>query len=266
MTGQWSPELRQAIAGFLQSLADEKLALGHRDSEWLGHAPHIEEDVAWASISQDEIGHAELYLQLLGDLMGVDPDATAFGRMPEAWRSAQLLALPNGDFAHAIARHFLYDQYDAVRLEWLRQSGYQPLAEAAARIAREERYHVVHFSAWLTRLATPASEARQRLIAALGELLPACAGLFERTAEEELLCGAGLLPWVDLQTQWLARVCPVLDGLGLPSPGVLQADGSWQWRGGASHQGGRRGQQTADLQALLDVMCEVYRQDPAAHW
>jgi ring-1,2-phenylacetyl-CoA epoxidase subunit PaaC len=261
-----TPAVQQALLALLQRLADEKLALGHRDSEWLGYAPHIEEDVAWASIAQDEIGHGQLYLQLMHQLGAADPDTLAFGRYAQDWRCADFAALPNGDFARAAARHFLYDHYDAVQLAWLQQSTWQPLADVARKVAREERYHLVHFPAWVTRLAAPGSEARQRLTAALHDLLPAAAGLFETTEAEAALVAVGVLPAVDLKGQWLAKVCPTLAALGLPVPGVQQPDGTWTWQGAESHLGGRRGQHTPDLTELLNVMCEVWRLDPAAKW
>lgn len=269
MANDLTPEARQALLGLLQQQADEKLALGHRDSEWLGYAPHIEEDVAWASIAQDEVGHGQLYLQLMAQLGAPAPDQLAFGRYPQDWRCAQFVALQGGDFAQAVARHFLYDAYDALRLTWLQQASYQPLTEAAVRIAREERYHRVHFPAWVARLAAPGSEARSRLTAALETLLPAAAGLFEHSPHEQALIAAGVLPAVDLEQQWLAAVSPPLTALGLPTPGKASAagDGSgWTWSMARTHLGGRRGVYTSDLTELLDVMCEVFRLDPAASW
>src|SRR5438093_471202 len=94
--------------GLLLALADDELIMGHRHSQWTGWAPHIEEDLAFSSIAQDEMAHARLLYGLAGPLTGRDPDALALGRDPDAYVNAWLCELPNGDWGYTIARQYLY--------------------------------------------------------------------------------------------------------------------------------------------------------------
>src|SRR5919198_669547 len=128
-------------SALLFSLADDELILGHRHSEWTGWAPHIEEDLAFSSIAQDEMAHARLLYGLARDLVGRDEDALALGRQPEEYRNAVLCERPNHDWGFTIARQFLYDTADAVRLEALSASTWKELAEMVAVIRLEEKYH-----------------------------------------------------------------------------------------------------------------------------
>ncbi len=137
----------------LRSMADDEAVLGWTDSEWTGIAPLLEEDVAMSSLSQDELGHAQALYGLLASLTGTDADSLAYDREPADYRHARLLDHGRGDWAMTIARRFLYEHADAVRLDALTEGAWTPLAELAATIAREERYHRMHIDAWLVRLA-----------------------------------------------------------------------------------------------------------------
>lgn len=134
-----SEAYRAALVDFLYQLADDELCLGHRDSEWLGLAPDIEEDVAFSSVAQDEVGHATYCFSLLHDLGEEDPDRIAFAREVKRWRNAVLLERPNGDWAYSIARHFLYDVFDDIRLEALTKSSYRPLRKVPVKSAGRRR-------------------------------------------------------------------------------------------------------------------------------
>ena len=151
---QFDPETRQALANLLLAMADDEFVIGYWDSEWTGIAPLLEEDVAFASLAQDEIGHAQALYQLLAELEGGDPDTIAFGRPPEGYRHARLLDHPRTDWAFSVARRFLYDTADAARLDALVASAHAPLAGVVAKMRREETYHLLHMHAWLERLAT----------------------------------------------------------------------------------------------------------------
>ena len=151
-TEQFDQRTRQALADLLLAMADDEFVLGFWDSEWTGIAPVLEEDVAFASLAQDEIGHAQALYRLLVDLEGHgDPDEVAFGRRPEEYRHARLLDHPRTDWAFSVARRFLYDTADAARLDALAASAYRPLAELVAKLRREETYHLLH----IERLALP---------------------------------------------------------------------------------------------------------------
>ena len=153
----------QALLG----LADDELILGWRDSEWTGIAPTLEEDVAFSSIAQNEIGHARAIYQLIAD----DADALAFDRKPEEYRCSPLVELRLLDWAHAIARRYLYEQADKARIERLMQSDDPEVAGVAAKIDREEAYHRMHAELWADRLRD-----EPRFQQALADLRPYVSG------------------------------------------------------------------------------------------
>jgi ring-1,2-phenylacetyl-CoA epoxidase subunit PaaC len=138
----------------LLEVADDELILGWRDSEWTGIAPFLEEDVAFSSIAQNEIGHARALYEIAAERLGTDPDALAFDREPGEYRCARLVELRFvPDWGRSIARRVLYEAADAVRLEWLRACGDREVEGLAAKIEREEVYHRMHANMWADRLA-----------------------------------------------------------------------------------------------------------------
>jgi ring-1,2-phenylacetyl-CoA epoxidase subunit PaaC len=203
----------------LLGLADDELVIGWRDSEWTGIAPVLEEDVAFSSIAQNEIGHARAVYQLLTD----DADALAFDRPPGDYRCAPLVELHLLDWAHAIARRWLYEQADRVRITALTEDSDPQVAGLAAKIDREEAYHRMHAELWHERLR---DEPRFR--AAVQELWPFAVGALPQEQRPEL-----------------AR----LVGLELPSNRVLQ--------------GKERGEHTPELAELWKEMTSVRRSAPA---
>jgi ring-1,2-phenylacetyl-CoA epoxidase subunit PaaC len=217
-----APELRAALGGLLLSMADDEFVIGFSDSEWTGIAPMLEEDVAMSSLAQDELGHAQALYQLLAALRddGHDADAIAYDRSPDEYRHARLLDHGRGDWAMTIARRFLYDTADTVRLEALASSSFGPLRELVDKIRREERYHVMHATAWFERLAEREGEPRNRLLAALEELGPDAATVFTPLDGEELLVEAGAIgaPMSALEARWRAQITPTFVAHGLPMP------------------------------------------------
>ena len=150
----------------LLGLADDELVIGWRDSEWTGIAPMLEEDVAFSSIAQNEIGHARAVYELLAGPEG-DADALAFDRNPDEYRCAPLVELHLLDWAHAIARRWLYEVADEIRIAALKGDRDEAVAGLAAKIDREEAYHRMHARMWFDRL-----KDEQRFTAALEELRP----------------------------------------------------------------------------------------------
>ena len=139
----------QALLG----LADDELVLGWRDSEWTGIAPLLEEDVAFSSIAQNEIGHARAWYELAARELGTTADELAFDRRPEEYRCSRLVQLRLvPDWAATIARHNLYETADAERIATLKQSDDAEIAGLAAKIDREEVYHRMHAQMWFDRL------------------------------------------------------------------------------------------------------------------
>ncbi len=138
-------QLTQALAARLLAMADDELILGHRLSEWTGHAPILEEDIAFANIAQDEIGHAVIIWYTIRQELGEkSPDQLAFFRDADAFRNAQLVELPKGDWAFSMMRQYLFDTWEMLNLTGLQQSQYQPIAEAAVKMRPEEMYHYRH--------------------------------------------------------------------------------------------------------------------------
>lgn len=190
MTG----ELRGALCERLTVMADNELLLGHRNSEWTGHAPLLEEDIALANLAQDEIGHALKYYELHAELDGSDPDELVFHREAGAFRACRLVALPRGDWAFTMLRQFLFDSYEAELLARLTASSWAPLAETTAKIANEEIFHLRHSRTWFERLALGTEESRRRLEDACALALPELHGLLAAHPGEELLSEAGYAP------------------------------------------------------------------------
>ena len=176
-------------AQLLLSLADDELILGWRDSEWTGIAPTLEEDVAFSSIAQNEIGHARALYELAAVELDSNADALAFDRKPEDYRCAPLVELRLLDWAHAIARRYLYEEADRLRLDALRAGEDAELAGLAAKIDREEVYHRLHAEMWAGRLA---DEPRFR--DAVAELWPFALGIVEPELRAELGRRVGLEP------------------------------------------------------------------------
>ncbi|MDQ4006256.1 MAG: phenylacetate-CoA oxygenase subunit PaaC [Actinomycetota bacterium] len=282
--------------GLLLSLADDELVIGHRHSEWTGWAPYLEEDLAFSSIGQDEMGHARVLYELAEPLAAKDPDALALGREPSEYRNAILCERPNGDWGYTIARQYLYDTADDVRLGALEQSSFAELASAVKTIRLEERYHLEHARQWFTRFAQGPVEARQRfaqgLEAAIGEAL----ALFETLPDEERLIADGVLPRSneDMLSTWLGTLGELLESASLdwvltshskaggemvptssgeiqqaPTltvPGIERRDGRWVHVGEFAGDGGRRGRHTDDFVGLWEEMTGLYRAIPGATW
>jgi ring-1,2-phenylacetyl-CoA epoxidase subunit PaaC len=209
-----------ALAELLCSMADDEFVIGFSDSEWTGIAPLLEEDVAMSSLAQDELGHAAALYALLAELVGSDVDALAYDREPDAYRHCRLLDHGRGDWAMTIARRFLYDTADVVRLEALADGSWTPLAELVGKLIREERYHRMHAGTWLDRLARSPGEPRDRLLSALEELAPDAATVFTELPDEPALLDAGILAgtMTKLERRWRASIAPTFDSLDLPMP------------------------------------------------
>ncbi len=182
-------QLRNALSAQLLAWGDDEFILGHRDSEWCGHAPILEEDIAFANIALDELGHAQtwyiLLAQLLEEDVGLYPDHLVYRRQAADFRNVQLVEFPNGDWAFSMLRQYLFDQMETIRLERLRNSRHRALAEAALKLGKEEIYHRRHSRAWVQRLGGGTQESHRRTQAALETLWPAASQLFNPLASED---------------------------------------------------------------------------------
>ena len=216
----------------LLSIADDELILGWRNSEWTGIAPFLEEDVAFSSIAQNEIGHARALYELAARELGTTADELAFDRRPEEYRCAPLVQLRKLEWARTIGRHWLYETADEIRLEALMASDDPEIAGIAAKIDREEVYHRIHAEMWVDRLLG-SDEGRPRLDEALGELWPYALGVLDEELRPEL---------VRRVEAKLGRTMPDVEPVA-------------------------RGTHEAELTELLDEMTMVRRSAPAgARW
>jgi ring-1,2-phenylacetyl-CoA epoxidase subunit PaaC len=273
------------LVSLVTALADDELIIGHRHSEWTGFAPHIEEDVAFSSIAQDEIGHAAAYFSLIAEATETSPDQMALGREPDDYRNAVLCERPNRDWSYSLVRHWLYDTADDVRLEALQESADPGLAALAVKMRREERYHLLHANAWIRRVAEGPVEGRTRLIDALGHCYPEALALFDQLEFEDSIIESGFMPCSssELRAGFAARATRELDDLGLPadihrdlddsaeflassSGDLIESDQNASTTSSRSGTGGRAGKHSDDFKALWDEMTSTYRRHPDAHW
>jgi ring-1,2-phenylacetyl-CoA epoxidase subunit PaaC len=216
----------------LLEIADDELILGWRDSEWTGIAPFLEEDVAFSSIAQNEIGHARALYSLAAADLDTTADELALGREPDEYRCAPLVQLRRLEWARTIARHFLYESADAVRIEALKGSTDPEVAGLAAKIDREEVYHRLHAQMWIDRLLAT-DEGRARLREAVVELWPYALGVLDE----------------ELRPIWIERVQAQLP-FELPDSEPVP-----------------RSQHTQELRDLWEEMTLVRRSAPAgAQW
>jgi len=271
-------------ASLLFALADDELILGHRLSEWTGWVPYIEEDLALSSIAQDEIAHARMLLEILSVIDGRDPDALALGRQPGEYRNAILCEQPNTDFAFTLARHWLYDHADDVRLRALQESSFKELREAVAIMLLEERYHLEHADAWFRRLADGPVDARHRFADALANAMGMAEAIFEPLDNEDELVSEKALPVTsaEMRDAWRARIGGMLDQVGFdqvlaahaePATGEMVPTSTGEMESEsvsapskANGQGGRRGEHSEHFEPLWLEMTALYRAHPGATW
>lgn len=254
-----NPDLKAALAAYLLAMADDELILGHRDSEWCGHAPILEEDIAFANIALDEIGHGVVWYSLLADLIGEDretyPNRLVYHRDTEDFRCVQFVQFEKGDWAFSMLRQYLFDSYEKVRLDRLVNSYYQPVADAAAKMRPEEVYHLRHTRAWVRRLGLGTEESNRRMQAALDALWPQVMQLFTALPDETLLVKAGYFPSAEqLLETWCETMIAYLEQANLRLPPV------------ATPAAENRSQHTPHLKVLLQGLQEVARLNPDAGW
>lgn len=243
---------------YLLRLGDTTCILSHRLSEWCGHAPAIEEDVALINIALDLIGQTRMYLDYAGRIEGAgrDEDALAYLRDAMDYRNLLLVEQPNGDFAQTIMRQFLFDAQHLPLLEALTGSSDAGLAEIAAKAVREVRYHLRHSSQWVIRLGDGTEESHERIANALEYLWRYTGEMFTDDVLSRRLADRGVAPLPSsLREAWLANIDPVLEEATLSRP----ADGWMQ-------TGGREGHHTEHLGYILAEMQFLPRAYPDARW
>ncbi len=256
--GSREQPVENVLAEYILRMGDDRLVLGHRLSEWCGHGPILEEDIALANLSLDLIGAASMLLGLAGETeaKGRDADALAFFREGVQYRNALLVELPNGDFGMTIARQFLFDAYSVLQLDALAACGHAPLAAIAAKCLKEDKYHLRHSSEWVVRLGDGTTESHERVQRAFDELWRYTGELFARDAVDDAVADHGIvLDHAALQSRWDALVADTMQRATLTMPTVR-----------VMARGGRRGRHTEHLGHLLSVMQSVARAHPGATW
>lgn len=247
-----------AIKELLYKIADDQLILGHRNSEWTGFGPLLEEDIAFSSMAQDKVGHSYAIYQILNKLGEQEPDTVAFMRNANQFHNSQLVELPNGEYDFSLIRHFLYDTAEIMRFEILSHSTYEPLAELSRKIKGELKYHTLHANTWIKKLGNATEESISRLQNSLEKALPYALGLFEESPYEKEIIAEGIFAGeANLEKRWKEKVRELLSQTQLQLP---------DWKNVSPIMGGRIGQHTDHLQPLLDEMSEVFRIDPGAEW
>jgi ring-1,2-phenylacetyl-CoA epoxidase subunit PaaC len=249
----------EATKELLYKMADDALIIGHRNSEWTGIGPMLEEDLAFSSMAQDKIGHAFALYNILHTSFGeADPDTLAFKRSEKDFRSAQFLELPIGEYDFSLVRHFLFDHAEHLRYELLVQSSFQPLAQLAKKIKGEIKYHVMHADTFLKQLGKGSGESHARLQSSLNMAWHYALGVFEPSPYEAGLIANGIFAGEDaLRQLWIARVTAIIEAAGLTVPATQP---------GKIVYGGRNGFHSEHLAPLLTEMTEVTRIDMDAEW
>jgi ring-1,2-phenylacetyl-CoA epoxidase subunit PaaC len=250
--------LAQPLFDYILRLADTALILGHRLSEWIGHAPVLEEELALGNIALDLIGEARALYSYAGEVEGKgrDEDVLAYRRDAGSFRNLLLAEQPNGDFAATIVRQFLFSAFAQPLWRALAASRDATLAAIAAKSEKEAAYHLRHAGEWLIRLGDGTEESHCRAQAALDELWPYSGELFERDTVEDALIAAGIA--VDpetLRAEWQRTVSAVLAEATLAAP-----ERAWM------QSGGRSGRHSEHLGHLLATMQFLQRAYPGATW
>lgn len=249
----------QLLAQHLIALGDDELVLAHRDSEWTGHAPILEEDIAFGNIALDELGHAISWYRVVAELLGEDPasypDELAYRRPAAQFRNVQLVELPNGDWANTIVRQYLFDACEQLRLEALASSAHAGVAEVAGKLRTEEIYHQRHLKAWVLRLGQGTEESNQRMQRAVDVLYPYALQLFVPDPQQSELAAEQLMPDPSALGQaWREQVDSHLQRSGL------------MVHSGATPPAGSRSEHSEHLQPLVDELQQVTRAHAGARW
>jgi ring-1,2-phenylacetyl-CoA epoxidase subunit PaaC len=249
---------RAAYVDWLQRVGDNVLILGHRVSEWCGHGPALEEDIALANQALDLIGQCQLWLGLAAEVEGKGrtADAMAYLRDAGAFRNVLLVERPNVDFAQTLMRQFLFDAWHIELMRALKASADPRVAEIAAKAEKEVAYHLERSADLVIRLGDGTAESHDRMQKALDLLIPYTGELFAEDAVDQALAEAGIAPLPgSLKADWDATLRAVLTEATLAHPGETY-----------QHKGGKRGVHTEYLGFILAEMQFLQRAYPGATW
>lgn len=247
-----------ALFEYTLRLGDDSLILGHRLSEWCGHGPILEEDIAMTNISLDLIGQATSLLQYAGKVEGKgrSEDDLAFLRFDREYKNLLLLEQPNGDFGMTMMRQFLFDAYRKPLFERLTQAKDETLAAIAAKSLKETKYHLRHSSEWIIRLGDGTQESHDRIQESLNTLWRYTSEIFFSDAVDQELIEKGVIPSMDgLEAEWKRIVDEVFAEATLSIP-----TNNWK------HEGGRKGMHSEHLGYILAELQYMQRAYPGMEW
>jgi ring-1,2-phenylacetyl-CoA epoxidase subunit PaaC len=243
---------------YILRLGDDSLILGHRLSEWCGHGPILEEDIAMTNIALDLVGQATNLLNYAGEVEGKgrNGDDLAFLRFDREYKNVLLVEQPNGDFAMTMMRQFLFDTYRKMLFERLQQATDETLAAIAEKSLKETKYHLKHSSEWIIRMGDGTDESHTRVQNALNTLWRYSSELFYTDETDRLLLEQGVLPDMSsIQLDWNKYVNQVFEEAGITIP-------SNNWK----HEGGRIGMHSEHLGYILAELQFMQRAYPNMEW
>lgn len=248
----------KALKEMLYKMADDQLILGHRNSEWTGLGPILEEDIAFSSIAQDKIGQSQVLYSILNNLGEAQPDTIAFTRNSSQFKCCKLVEYPIGEYDFSLMRNFLFSHADSIRFDMLSNSSADALSNASKKFRGEIKYHIMHADTWINQLGKANEESHMRMQNALDSTFSKALGIFEPGENEGLLKDLKIFAGEkELEKKWLEIVIPIIEKATLKVPDKM----SW-----APEYGGRKGKHTEYLQPLIDEMSVVFRLDPKAEW
>lgn len=237
---------------YLLHLADSALIISHRNSEWTGHGPVLEQDIALTNIALDQLGLARLlYQEVAGRIGDTDEDKLAYLRTEREYSNLLLTELPNGDWGQTTLKLYFYSQFMQLLLEHLQSNNDMALAAIAEKTLKEVKYHVRWSSEWVIRLSDGTDESHERMLKALENLWPYSGEMFA-AADYETEIGIDLGA---MQKLWLEKVQAVLEEATLPMPAKT-----------FMHMGGKQGVHTEHLGYLLAEMQYMQRAYPNSEW
>lgn len=243
---------------YLVRLGDDRLVLGHRLSEWCGHGPILEEDIAMANIALDLIGQANLLLEQAAKAEGKgrDQDALAYFREAVDYRNVLMVELPKGDFGFTITRQFFFSVFNYFQMEALTKSSHTDLAGIAAKALKEAKYHVRHSADWMVKLGDGTTESHQRMQQAVDDLWRFTGEMFiaDDVDRQAASSRVGVDPST-LEKVWRSHVDDVLKRATLTIPETKYMQ-----------RGGREGKHTEHLGHMLTEMQIVARSFPDGKW
>ncbi len=255
---KYNAEQLTAVKEFLYKIADDQLIIGHRNSEWTGLGPILEEDIAFSSIAQDKIGQSLHIYEILQSLGEQEPDIIAFTREAKDFKCCRFVEYPIGEYDFSLMRNFLFNHAEHSRFEMLASSSLEAIANLAKKYKGEVKYHVMHADTWVKQLGSANEESRARMQSALNECFNLALGIFEESEYAETLKQLNIFDGEKiLLEKWLGQITPVLEKASLKIPDKS----TWE-----PAYGGRKGYHTEYLEPMLIEMGEVFRLDPKAEW